>query len=451
MRLFESILLLILIALIYQLVFAKQKEKQPLRLLFFAIVLTVAHLMYEGYRWQMIPLYFSFGFLYLRIKTGALKFTQRFNKLTWGLWIIIIIGLPIAVPVFELPQPTGPYPIGTKIYHWVDSSRAEWFTPENDNDVRELVVQVWYPAESVTGEPLPYLDNLDLRLEALGGAGDFPGFLASHINLIKTYSYLNAVSIQKKRFPLLILSHGITGFRQIHTALIEELTSHGYVVAAPDHTYDCNLTVFPDGHTADYRSDITGHPDSVNIRRQQLNTRVADIHFILDQMLAADEYKNVIDFDKVGVLGHSYGGATAIQTAYEDSRFKAVLTLDSWMNPIPDLIIEQGISQPFLYLGRPHWNDSDYPTSPSRLVLFLKNVKNDRIHYTLQGARHMDFSDAPLYSPITKYLLETGNIFSGTAVSLTNIVVTTFFDKYLKNKSNQFPDNLNNYQELLRY
>jgi pimeloyl-ACP methyl ester carboxylesterase len=159
----------------------------------------------------------------------------------------------------------------------------------------------------------------------------------------------------------------------------------------PDHTYDCNFTIFPDGHTADYRSDITGYPDSVNIRRQQLNTRVADIKFILDQLMADGELNNIIDFEKVGVLGHSYGGATAIQTAYEDDRFKAVLTLDSWMNPLPEHIIQQGINQPFLYLGRPDWEDSDYPTSPARLEQFLENANRRKISLYFAGSPSFGF------------------------------------------------------------
>ena len=451
MRLFESILLLTLIVLIYQLVFSKQKTVRPIHLLLFAFILAVAHFMVEGYRWQMVPAYLSFGIVYLRVKTGELKFSQRFNKITWGLCAVIAVGLPFAIPIMNLPEPTGPYIIGTKIYQWADNSRMEWFTPaeEDSDDVRELVVQVWYPAETETDKPLPYLDNLNLRIDALGVAGNFPGFLASHIDLVKTHSFLNAPTISNKRFPILILSHGITGFRQMHTSLIEQLTTNGYVVVVPDHTYDCNFTIFPDGHTADYRSDITGYPDSVNIRRQQLNTRVADIKFILDQLMADGELNNIIDFEKVGVLGHSYGGATAIQTAYEDDRFKAVLTLDSWMNPLPEHIIQQGINQPFLYLGRPDWEDSDYPTSPARLEQFLENATGEKFHYILQGARHLDFSDSPLFSPFSDLILETGSIAAEKAVLLTNTVALSFFDQYLKNNVNQIPENLTGYSELL--
>ena len=83
MRPFESILLLSLVALIYQLVFAKRTYNQPMRLFYFALIIAVVHLMFENYRWQMVPVYLSFGILYLRLKIGELKFTQRYNKITW--------------------------------------------------------------------------------------------------------------------------------------------------------------------------------------------------------------------------------------------------------------------------------------------------------------------------------------------------------------------------------
>lgn len=449
MRLFESILLLILLVIIYQLVFSKRKPEKPMQSVLFALIIIMIHVMVEGNRWQMIPAYMSFGFIYLRIKIGVLKFTQRFHKLIWGVWIVFVLVLPYLVPVIELPKPTGPYLIGTEIFHWKDSSRSEWFTPEIDDDRRELMVQVWYPASSVKGEPIPYLDNLKIRQEAIAAAGDLPSFLVGHIDLTKTHSYEDA-PILNGYHPMLILSHGITGYRQIHTSLVEHLTSHGYIVVAPDHTFDCNLTVFPDGHLSDYRSDITGHPDSVRIRRQQLNTRVADIRFLIDSMLSHPKFQSVIDTMKIGVLGHSYGGATSIQVAFEDSRINAVLVLDSWMNPIPDHIIETGIDQPFLYIGRPHWNDSDYPNSPVRLTHFISSLEGESHHYILKGSRHLDFCDLPLFTPLSGFFLETGTIPAAKAVSITNSLVGSFFDHFLKKIDNGFPDDMDIHLELIK-
>jgi len=448
MRLFESILLLALVALTYQLIFSQRQDAQKHPLLLFAIIIALIHIFVEGYRWQMAPAYLSLGFLYFRMKIGVLQLSRRFHKVGWGTWIVFVILQPAIVPVIKLPSPTGPHIIGTETFHLIDSSRSEWFTPEIDNDFRELMVQVWYPASSKSGEPIPYLDNLSIRKKALADAGGLPTFLVSHIDLTKTHSYENA-SIKYGTYPLLVFSHGITGYRQLSTSLIEDLASHGYIVAALDHTYDCNLTVFTNGKTADYRSDITGHPDSVQIRRQQLNTRVADIRFIINSLFSIEKYKKNISPYNIGVLGHSYGGATSIQAAYEDNRIHAALTLDSWMNPVPDHIINDGIDQPFLYIGRPHWNDSDYPNSPDRLTRFSANLSNVSFHYILEGSRHLDFCDAPLFSPLSDFFLETGTIPAKRAVFIINTTVRSFFDKHLKNESNDFPNNLNKYPELL--
>ncbi|WP_212982567.1 alpha/beta hydrolase [Paenibacillus cineris] len=55
-------------------------------------------------------------------------------------------------------------------------------------------------------------------------------------------------------FPLIILSHGMGPGMVLHASQAEELASHGYVVAAIDHTYSTLATVFPDGRVTDYRS-----------------------------------------------------------------------------------------------------------------------------------------------------------------------------------------------------
>ena len=105
-------------------------------------------------------------------------------------------------------------------------------------------------------------------------------FLINHIELTGTNSYLDLfVNNNSTPVPIIIFSHGITGSRHIHTALAEELASHGYLVVGVDHPYDANLTIFPDGSIASYRSDITGHPDSISIRRKQINTRTEAVSY----------------------------------------------------------------------------------------------------------------------------------------------------------------------------
>ena len=275
--------------------------------------------------------------------------------------------------VIKLPKLTGPYKIGSLTHHWIDHDRAEWFTPEDPDDKRQLMVQFWYPGiKNKKSKRTPYLDRLDLRAETLGAAGNFPSFLVKHISLTKSNSFLE-INPDKKGapFPVIIISHGITGMRQIHTALAEKLSNNGYIVAALNHTYDANLTIFSDGSLADYRSEITGHPDSINIRSKQINTRSKDISFIIDQLekIQSGEIKHplngYLDLNRIGMTGHSFGGGTSMLASYSDSRIKATSVLDSWLNPLPKYVLSEGINQPFLYMGRPvSYTKMPIPTKP---------------------------------------------------------------------------------------
>jgi len=238
--------------------------------------------------------------------------------------LIVSLLIPIAVPVIKLPKLNGPYEIGSLTHHWIDHDREEWFTDENPDDNRQLMVQFWYPGiKNKKGDRSPYLDKLDLRAKTLGDAGNFPSFLAKHVNLTKTNSFLGLKPDKKNApFPVIIISHGITGMRQIHTALAEKLANNGYAVAALNHSYDANLTIFTDGSLADYRSEITGHPDSINIRSKQIETRSKDISFIIDQLEKIQSGKikhplnGYLDLNRIGMTGHSFGGGTSMLVSY---------------------------------------------------------------------------------------------------------------------------------------
>ena len=67
----------------------------------------------------------------------------------WNGWVIGAITsfsliIPNIVPIISFPDPGGPYATGSLIHHWVDESRDEWFTPENSDDKRQFMLQIWY-------------------------------------------------------------------------------------------------------------------------------------------------------------------------------------------------------------------------------------------------------------------------------------------------------------------
>jgi predicted dienelactone hydrolase len=125
----------------------------------------------------------------------------------------------------------------------------------------------------------------------------------------------------------------------LYASLIEDLVTHGYVVVAIDHTYDAAVVTMLDGGTAYANtswqpSDTADASTMWDTYDQHIETWVADARFVLDQVTtwqSADPQGLVtgrLDLDRVGMFGHSYGGATAAQCCALDARFKAGINLE---------------------------------------------------------------------------------------------------------------------------
>ena len=339
------------------------------------------------------------------------------------------------VPFENLPIPSGYYKVGTRTYTWVDTERYEWFTDISE-DYRKIVVQIWYPAISVSGMPVPYLDNWQRRIGPISEQIELPRMLIHSIKDIQSNSYLDAeIDNNDRPYPLIIFSHGLGGMRMQNTIQMEALASEGYIALAIDHAYDANITLFDDGGEADYRSGAEGELNAHEfwaLRIPQINTRTEDVSFILNHIGNLQEEKGSfwqsIDLDRIGIMGHSFGGATSIVASSRDKRLDACINLDGWMVPVESSIIQSGMKIPFLYIGRPKWEtELNYMKLDS--LIFASTAPSEKL--ILPGTKHFDYSDTPQFSPMARKVGVAGKMSAEAIRDTLNTRIFHFFGTYL--------------------
>jgi hypothetical protein len=164
-----------------------------------------------------------------------------------GAWMAIAANRP------SLPPPTGPFGVGRVSYEFTDKSRQETLASRPDSP-RRMMVNVWYPTDKpLHGKPpAPYLPGFDQASSKIspGDIADMfrPAIYRGPQSLPSTVVIENApVAHGGRKFPLLLFAHGWGNPTFLYTAELQDIVSHGYVVAAVDHPYDTNYTRFPDG------------------------------------------------------------------------------------------------------------------------------------------------------------------------------------------------------------
>lgn len=291
----------------------------------------------------------------------------------------------------------GKYPVGVKTLAVVHEKQlnTQNFTAVQD---RPLMLEVWYPAvDSAAGEPLATYENVTRLHKPFSLLG------ASH---------RDAAPQTSAQFPLVVLSHGYTGYRTIMYYLGEHLASHGYVVVGIDHT---------DSTTGDVdfvTSGFSGFPST-------LINRARDQQFVLDHFSQSDSaLGKIIDTEHAAVIGYSMGGFGAINTigacyaftdeglqrlgfdeeaakqlvpvfnschagrAEVDSRWKAMIAFAPWggESAVHDVESMGQITVPSLYVSGDQDDISGYENGVKKL--FEHTGSKDKYLLVYENARH---------------------------------------------------------------
>jgi dienelactone hydrolase len=193
------------------------------------------------------------------------------------------------------PFGRGRFPVGVRTIRALDTVRDRWFPCE-----------VWYPAAAQhAGQDIA------------AGTQDF--FRVDQT--LRSQTAVRDGAAEPGTYPLIIYSHPSGGNRRSATFLCTHLCSHGYVVAALDHSEVVAMELArKDGETGEQKS-----------ARQEawIANRVPDISFLLDHLLggtAWDSEANLAD-GRIGIVGHSFGGWTALAASEVERRINAVVAL----------------------------------------------------------------------------------------------------------------------------
>lgn len=287
------------------------------------------------------------------------------------------------VPTTEAPASTepgidefstiedGPYDVGVAT-----------LTVNADTD-RPLTVDVWFPIADAGDAPLHqytllpgvYYESPDaVTADATQLAADGP-------------------------FPLVVYSHGSGGLRYIASSYTEAIASHGYIVAAPDHT----------GNTAVDQLAGTDVDFDVNA----LN-RPNDVEVVINAMLDPTSTETVgfvagVDPERIAVTGHSFGGFTSLAMAGGYSNDLGTFAADPRIDAIIPLAPATGdgsgrlmsdagldaISTPTLVIVGT--DDTSTPIDPNVTRIWELANSDPLYRVELVDARHESFTDLCAY------------------------------------------------------
>lgn len=309
-------------------------------------------------------------------------------------------------------EATGWYDVMHQVEYYLDINRLEIYA--DDGRCRELPIAFWYP----------------LNYE------------------------------KEKKCPLVVFSHGSFGVKESNLTLYRELASHGYVVCAMDHTYQCFSTKLSNGKkvriSSEFMKEIASdkpdkNPEQSATRfKKWMDIRMKDISFVLDRICETAEKNSgkmlvygLIDSSRICVMGHSLGGSAALGIGRKKENVTAVISLEA-----PLLCDIQGISVEGEYI----FDESEYPIPVLNIysdaswehlkdwkqykgnVRLLDNEKSYVENKYITGIGHLGLTDFSLRFPILTRILD-GRISKRKPQEVlkeVNEICLGFLDKYLK-------------------
>jgi predicted dienelactone hydrolase len=330
---------------------------------------------------------------------------------------------------FLLAAPSGKYGVGRQLIYLSAETREK----------REIAVWVYYPAQlkdkSLTENVLPaewaagYRNILDRRL----GTSAADALLSA-----KTFTQNEAPAAGTEDFPVLVFAPGANWLPTDYGSMIEELTSHGYVVLA---------------FAAPPLSPVIRHSngsvtESPRVDEATYKIVTDDFRFIADRIEKLNQdstlkIKGRLDINKIGTFGHSIGGAAAIAVATDNSKILAAVNLDGDFagetanaNPVQAILYLTTEPPNLNDVPVERWDEDRNETRRKNVWEKIKGRSQSAFRVRIATMFHSNFQDAALLpvDSMPEKLRQNrfGKIDGARGVKLSIELVLKFFNAQLK-------------------
>lgn len=290
---------------------------------------------------------------------------------------------------------------------------------------------------------------------------------------VPVYFYYPANAPEGEKFPLVIFSHGSFGYYQSNHSTYSELASNGYVVVSTEHPYHSLYTTDTNGNTIivdpQFMNDVmainaedVSEETAYEYSSKWFKLRAEDINFAIDSIKSAaaentlPEYwysqqsediitaLSMTDTEKIGVMGHSLGGAASVSVGRTRDDISAVIDLDGTMlsevmgiENDRKVVNDEPYTTPLLSLDNEEHHFSSIEAREKDMP-YANNIVHDNAvcgyRTYIVGTGHMNFTDLPMFAPPLAKMLGTGSVDPEECMMTVNRITLEFFDSFLKGK-----------------
>lgn len=409
-----------------------------------ATALSIVRLVNNSARWQMVPAYLAVTWLCVAVVTELPTGMRIIGGVAALLLSAMSAALAIGLPIPSLPQPDGPFGVGT-----ITTTEERDVTTASCMGRRRLFITVWYPAEANPVQRHPEGEALWSEFREAPGIPLMIRVLTGYLKQVRTHAIRGAhASRYATTAPVVLYQPGLVSITAENSLLMESLASHGFVVVSVRHIDqraeldEADAAVDPGTArrtqeiNRELRGQLTRHERArISAELYRLSTgtaavvarRTEDSQHVLNRISAilatipGYPTGEAASGRPIAAMGLSLGGAVVSELSKIDDRCTAVINIDGGLYGER---LDDSFSVPYLMIySELNAGSNDVARDTARAEFH---------EVTAPGAQHLDFHDATVVLPILRWSGQLGNV-SGIGVARwKNGQIRQFLDRTVR-------------------